>query len=74
MVGNQGTSRGTWSMRTKVSAHVRRMAGTNGAGRLKLLRRQQGATNKSTRVALLILLYSLADANSAAALAQWYKW
>ena len=36
------------------------------SGAHNLLRRQQGATNKSTRVALLILLCSLADANSAA--------
>ena len=35
-----------------------------------LLRRQQGATNKR----YITLLCSLADANSAAALAQWYKW
>ena len=33
-------------------------------------RRQQGATNKR----YITLLCSLADANSAAALAQWYKW
>ena len=35
-----------------------------------MLRRQQGATNKR----YITLLCSLADANSAATLAQWYKW